>query len=307
MVFNFDRHGYARHARHFDPADLAVDLTGQRVAVTGASSGLGLETASALARLGAETWLLCRSEERGEAARAQVQRLCGHDRVHLQVVDLARPQSVHAAADALTGLGWDVVVHNAGVLPRTRTFTPEGLETGFATNVVGPMILTWRLRSAVRGRWVWVSSGGMYAARLDLDGMQALTGRYDGRWAYAYCKRAQLVLAELLVPRLAPSVVHTMHPGWADTPGVERSIPGFHRASRAILRTPAQGADTSVWLAAAAAPARCSGGFWFDRRPAPTGWHRVSSEDREALWALVEARCGFSWPVGQGLAAHEAV
>ena len=82
-----------------------------------------------------------------------------------------------------------------------------------------------------------------------------------------------------------------MHPGWADTPGVRNSLPGFHRLTRRVLRTPEEGADTIVWLAAADAPANSTGGFWLDRQARLT--HVLpgtkSSEDEEkALWAALE-------------------
>lgn len=82
-------------------------------------------------------------------------------------------------------------------------------------------------------------------------------------------------------------VVHAMHPGWADTPGIERSLPRFHRVMRPLLRTPAEGADTIVWLASAQQPGLSSGGFWHDRRMRSTHrvpWTRETEADRRALW-----------------------
>jgi NAD(P)-dependent dehydrogenase (short-subunit alcohol dehydrogenase family) len=114
--------------------------------------------------------------------------------------------------------------------------------------------------------------------------------RYDGVVAYAETKRAQVVLAEMWADELEGDgvVVNSMHPGWADTPGVQSSIPRFRRVTRAILRTPAQGADTIVWLAASDAAGELTGEFVFDRKPRlkhlsdDTG----SDADRRALWRL---------------------
>jgi NAD(P)-dependent dehydrogenase (short-subunit alcohol dehydrogenase family) len=99
-----------------------------------------------------------------------------------------------------------------------------------------------------------------------------------------------VILTELWAQRLKGTgvVVHAMHPGWADTPGLESSLPRFHSAMGWLLRTPQEGADTIVWLGAAAEPARCSGGFWHDRRERPTHrvpWTSESAADRERLWA----------------------
>ena len=87
-----------------------------------------------------------------------------------------------------------------------------------------------------------------------------------------------------------------MHPGWADTPGLESSLPRFYGAARRLLRTPQEGADTILWLGAAPEPARCSGGFWHDRRERPTHrvpWTRESAADRDRLWAECERLSGW--------------
>ncbi len=81
-----------------------------------------------------------------------------------------------------------------------------------------------------------------------------------------------------------------MHPGWADTPGVQDSLPGFQRLTRPILRTPEQGADTLVWLTATEVP---SGGFWLDRQERATvrlPWTRYSPQQAEALFDVVSAQ-----------------
>jgi NAD(P)-dependent dehydrogenase (short-subunit alcohol dehydrogenase family) len=120
--------------------------------------------------------------------------------------------------------------------------------------------------------------------------------------AYARAKRAQVTLAELWAERLAPAgvAVHAMHPGWADTPGVERSLPTFRKVLGPLLRTAAEGADTLVWLAVdPAAVAGPSGRFWLDRRPRPV--HRLAATrradtpaERARLWAWAVEKSG--WP-----------
>ena len=113
---------------------------------------------------------------------------------------------------------------------------------------------------------IWVSSGGMYTQRLKVDALDAPEVGFDGVVAYARTKRAMVVVSEQLASRLTPKgiAVHAMHPGWADTPGVESSIPGFWKLTQAILRTPDEGADT-VWLVPRSGT-RGPGRFWFDRQ-----------------------------------------
>ena len=82
--------------------------------------------------------------------------------------------------------------------------------------------------------------------------------------------------------------VNAMHPGWADTPGVETSLPGFYRATRRLLRTPAEGADTIVWLAASTEAGKVSGEFWLDREQHPSHIMRRTRETPEERATLVE-------------------
>jgi NAD(P)-dependent dehydrogenase (short-subunit alcohol dehydrogenase family) len=138
----------------------------------------------------------------------------------------------------------------------------------------------------------------MYTQRLRVEGLQSTVGKFDGPRVYARTKRAQVILTELWARRLAGTgvVVHSMHPGWADTPGVASSLPGFHRLTEPLLRSPEQGADTIVWLGAAAEPGESSGGFWHDRRRRPAHrvpWTRETPEDRERLWRECERLTGW--------------
>jgi dehydrogenase/reductase SDR family member 12 len=159
--------------------------------------------------------------------------------------------------------------------------------------VLGPFLLTnclsGLLAASAPSRVITVSSGGMYTRRLDVDDLQSERGDYDGATAYAKTKRAQVVLTELWSQRLAGSGIsfHSMHPGWADTPGIASSLPRFHRVVGPLLRDPAEGADTIVWLGAAAEPEHAPGRFWHDRRPRPTHrvpWTRETEEERRRLW-----------------------
>jgi NAD(P)-dependent dehydrogenase (short-subunit alcohol dehydrogenase family) len=268
--------------------------------VTGASGGLGLAAATAMARLGASLRLLVRDPARGEDARRRIAAETGNEDVRCELVDMSLRRSVRACAERLLA-GDDpvhVLVHNAGVLPSERRETAEGLELTFATNVLGPHLLTRLLRerlvASAPARVIFVSSGGMYTQGLHVDDLQSRSGPFDGRVAYSRSKRAEVVLAERWAEELAGTgvVVHSMHPGWADTPGIKSSIPAFQRVMRPLLRTPEQGADTIVWLAAAAEPAQTTGRFWCDRQVRAThrlGRTRESAVDRDRLWHALDA------------------
>jgi dehydrogenase/reductase SDR family protein 12 len=279
-----------------DPPSLA----GRFCLVTGASGGLGLAASTGMARLGASMRLLVRDAGRGEDARRRIVAATGNEDVRCELVDMSLRRSVRACAERLLSSGdpVHVLVHNAGVLPAERRETAEGLELTFATNVLGPHLLTRllreRLRASAPARVLFVSSGGMYTQRLDVDDLQSRSGPFDGRVAYARSKRAEVVLAERWAQELAGTgvVVHAMHPGWADTPGIKSSIPTFRRIMRPLLRTPAQGADTIVWLSAADEPGLTTGRFWCDRHVRAT--HRLArtretAVARDRLWHAVDA------------------
>lgn len=303
VLLSFDQTGFRRHAVSFLPEDLEVDLSGRVVLVTGANSGIGKATARALARRGAQVWMLCRSEARGEQARQELTAETGGD-LRLLVVDVADLDSVAAAARALPVPRVDALVHNAGALLDRRERSPQGLEMTLAGHVVGPFALTAHLLPRLeRGagqepaRVIWVSSGGMYLRRLSVERLARVEGPFDGVTAYADAKRAQVVLSELLAVRLRPRgvVSNAMHPGWAATPGVERSLPTFQRVTRRLLRTPEEGADTVVWLAACRRIGQESGRFWFDRQ-AVSPWMlpgtREAPAERDRLWQAVVAWSG---------------
>ena len=275
-------------------------LDGRVCLVTGGSGGLGLAAGLGLAHLGASLRLLVRDAKRGEEARLRIVRATGNEDVRCELVDLSLRRSVRDCATRI--LAGDepvhVLVHNAGVLPPERRETDEGLELTFATNVLGPHLLTRLLRerlvASAPARVLFVSSGGMYLRRLDVDDLQTRRRAFDGTDAYSRSKRAEVVLAERWAEELAGTgvVVHSMHPGWADTPGIQQSIPGFQRVMSPLLRTPEQGADTVVWLAAAPEPGAMTGRFWCDRRVRATHRLRRTQEtaaERDRLWDALDA------------------
>jgi NAD(P)-dependent dehydrogenase (short-subunit alcohol dehydrogenase family) len=154
------------------------------------------------------------------------------------------------------------------------------------------------LRAAAPSRVITVSSGGMYTQRLELSALEMPPPDYRGVTEYARVKRAQVVLNREWARRTEPAQVafHAMHPGWAATPGITASLPGFSRVMRPLLRSAGQGADTIVWLATADAGLLGSGRFWHDRRPRPEyllPWTREPSGAAGRLWDWVAqaARC----------------
>ena len=275
-------------------------MDGKVVLVTGATAGIGRAAAEAFACLGAGVRILARDGARGERARDEIAAATGNPDVRVGLCDLSDLGAVRAFAERFVAEEprLDVLVNNAGFLPAERRESVDGIELTFATNVLGPFLLTKLLlpllEASAPARIISVSSGGMYAERLDVGDLETAGRKFDGSRVYARTKRAQVVLTELWAERLRGTgvVAHAMHPGWADTPGVRSSLPTFRRVTGPLLRTSEEGADTIVWLGAAEEPGRVSGLFWHDRRERPTHllpWTKESAEDRARLWdACVE-------------------
>ena len=298
----YSRIGYALRRRGWDDGWVGR-LAGRTILVTGAGSGIGAAATEQLAAAGARVHMLVRNRERGEARLAEIAECTGSDSLELEVCDVSSLASVRefVAGFSTRVESLDALVNNAGVMPRERTHTDEGFELTFATNVLGPFLLTRMLEDSLRGgapsSVVSVSSGGMYTEGLDADDLQLEHRDYDPAAFYAHTKRCEVMLSELWAERLAGSgvSVHSMHPGWVDTPGVETSLPRFHRLMRPLLRDAGQGADTIVWLVGSPEAAAHSGSFWHDRQPRAT--HRLartreSADDRRRLWDECERLTG---------------
>lgn len=294
-----------RRVEAWTPLD-AYDLRGRTVLVTGVTSGIGRATSHLLSAAGATVIMLGRDADRTLTIRDEIAAATGNDDLSTVVADMAEPDQVRSAVESVTARAdrLDAVVHNAGALLNERHTNSVGTEMTVAAQVVGPFLMTTLLLDHLAsdgtrppGRVVTMSSGGMYASRLTVTGLQMGTEHYSGTEQYARAKRAQVTLNEMWAERVDPTgrtiVFHSVHPGWAATPGVSAALPTFDRVLRPVLRTPAEGADTAVWLTADdGEPLASTGGFWHDRRR--RGIHRLPStrrsdtpERRRQLWDAV--------------------
>ncbi len=258
---SFTRLGYASRKWLWPQQEL--DFGGQRWVVTGATGGIGYEIARQAAAHGAEVHAVARSAEKLAEMEAALE-----GKIVRHVADLSLISEVMSTANHIADdlPHVDVLVNNVGLMLNERQTTSEGLEQGFATNVLGHFALTEALRSHERlaqGIVINMSSGGMYNVPMTLERLQGGED-YDGMLTYAYQKRAQVLLNSWWRQEGLNSYV--MHPGWVDTPGVETAMPDFHKMTNAVLRDTAAGADTAVWLAATKPAQVKPEGIWFDRK-----------------------------------------
>ncbi len=275
IVPGFSRIGFLARSRinHWDQVS-SYDLSGKVVVITGPTSGLGKECVRILAPTGAQLVLVARNKEKCEDVISSVRNICTGPEPVCVVAEMGDLPSVGRAAREIATRFAQVfaIVHNAGALLNSREVSPQGIEQTVASHVLGPHLLTTVLLPnliATQGRVVTVSSGGMYSAELpNIDGKRTLEMRpdiYNGSKQYAIAKRAQVTLNEIWATKERAVHFDSMHPGWADTPGVQESIPAFRRITKPILRSAQQGADTIAWLAAVQPIPGPSGAFWSDR------------------------------------------
>jgi dehydrogenase/reductase SDR family protein 12 len=301
-TISFSRQGYEIREPGFGNDDLG-HVAGRTVVITGATSGLGYASAERLAGLGARVVVLARDLDRGQQALSDITAATGSTALSLISCDLADMESVRAAAAQLLAQepAIHVLINNAGVLLNEQQESPQGYDRVLATNLLGPFLLTDllldRIVASAPSRIIEVSSGGMYYQRIDVIDPHTRHRPYVGTESYSRTKRGQVIVTEMRAERLAGTgvVCHSMHPGWAATPGVASSMQKFEAKFRDVLRTPAQGADTIVWLAAADEPAESSGQFWLDRRARETHRSddtRESEQERADLWALCRSLTG---------------
>lgn len=291
-------------------------LAGRTALVTGATGGLGRAVAESLASLGARVVLVGRDGPRLAALRDDLARRPGlgssplpapEGRFPIVVADMSSLADVRRAVEEVRIVApqLDVLVDNAGAIFPERTTGPDGGEASLGLMVVGPFaLIAGLLPSLSRSpdpRVISVTSGGMYAQSLDLDDPDGRRIRYSGPRFYARAKRAQVAVVREWARRKPGKHVLfvSMHPGWAATPGLTASLPGFSRALGPILRSPGEGIDTIAWLATAERDAIEPGRVYLDRRPRPfdrVPWTRLRSSDRRRLWDLVVERAGIGDP-----------
>ena len=276
-------------------------MQGKNALVTGATAGIGFQTARALAARGAAVTIVGRDPQRGErAARAIRAETPGAD-VAFARADLSRLAEVRRLvrdlAERLDRL--DVLVNNAGAVFASRRVTAEGLEATFALNHMSYFLLTNllldRLQAAQAGRIVVVASRAHLRARLDFDDLQN-ANRYSAWRAYCRSKLANVMFAYALARRLegGPVAVNALHPGVvASRFGSDNGF-AFRTALRLAFRLAGAigeeaGAALSIRLAADPALAGVSGRYFSGRGEASSSKASHSVEDQERLWAASEA------------------
>jgi NAD(P)-dependent dehydrogenase (short-subunit alcohol dehydrogenase family) len=252
-----------------------IDLSGQRAIVTGGSSGIGVETARALAGAGAEVTLAVRDTAAGDRTAADINALTGRDAVSVGRLDLSDQASVAAFTDAWSG-PLHLLINNAGVmaLPDLQ-LTPEGWEMQFATNHLGHFALALGLHDALGAaggaRIVSLSSRGHLRSPVVFDDLHFSARPYDPWLAYGQSKTANVLFAVEATRRWVSEGItaNAVHPGAIAATNLSRhmdpdELAGLRSSGAFTYKTIEQGAATSVLVATSALVAGIGGRYFED-------------------------------------------
>jgi NAD(P)-dependent dehydrogenase (short-subunit alcohol dehydrogenase family) len=271
-------------------------MQGKVCLVTGATSGIGLVTAQALAQQGATVAVIARNPERGAAVVDRIAQETGNPAVELLVADLSVQAQIHHLAEEFRHrfARLDVLVNNAGALFTRRSLSADGIEMTLALNHLGYFLLTnlllGTLQASAPARIVNVSSDAHRGARIDFTDLQGQR-RYSGWRAYCQSKLANLLFTYELARRLEGTGVtaNAMHPGFVAT-GFGRNNRGmfalFIRVAQLIALRPEQGAETLIYLATALEVEGVSGKYFVKKRPVTSSRESYDQAAAQRLWQL---------------------
>src|ERR1051325_9742402 len=267
------------------------NMSGKVYLVTGANSGIGKETALALAKMGARVVMVSRDRARGEAALQEIKQQSGNTALELMLCDLSSQKPTRQFADEFkaTHDGLDVLVNNAGVSLRKRTLTADGIEATFAINHLGYFLLTHLLLDLLKrsapSRIVNVASDAHAYGKVDFENLQGQK-KYGGARAYANSKLENIIFTYELARRLEGTgvTVNCLHPGAVGT-NIFSALPKFVEAMiKWFTLSPAKGAETSVYLAASPDVESVNGKYFVKKAVAKSSESSYNKEVARRLW-----------------------
>jgi NAD(P)-dependent dehydrogenase (short-subunit alcohol dehydrogenase family) len=279
-------------------------MAGKVCMVTGANAGIGKATAQGLANISATVVMVCRSQERGEAALAEIREQSSNDHISLLVADLASQTEIRRLAEDFKKhySTLHVLVNNAGIIPRKREVTVDGCETQFAVNHLAPFLLTNLLldilKSSAPARIVTVSSDMHRGATINFDDLQSERSYRPVR-VYSRTKLANVLFTYELARRLQGTAVtaNCLHPGvvatklLADGMGMPRAL---RTTTRLIGAKPDKGAKTSIYLAASPEVEGVSGKYFVRQKAVESSKGSYDENLASRLWRVSAELTGLS-------------
>ncbi len=269
-----------------------ISMKGKICLVTGANSGIGFETAKALARMGARVGLICRTPAKCEEAKSAILQAVPDAELDSFAADLSSQAEIRrVAADIIrTYPKIDVLINNAGIVENTFKRSVDGIEMTFAVNHLAYFLLTNLLlepiKAAAPSRIINVSSAAHFGARMDFDDLQGEKG-YNGWRAYSQSKLANILFTYELARRLAGTgvTVNCLHPGVIGTK-LFRNLGIINTLAGIFLSSPEKGAETSVYLASSPEVEGVTGKYFDNKRAVPSSSASYNEADAKRLWQI---------------------
>lgn len=275
-----------------------AQMTGKVCLLTGANSGIGFETAKALAKMGAHVVMVCRNEAKARVAQQEIINASKNPDVDLLIADMSSLDSVRELAQAVKKnyQHLDVLINNAGVMLSKRQLTVDGYEMQYAVHHLGPFLLTHLLLDLLKAsvsssaRIINVSSKLHSMANIEFDNLQA-ERKFGLLKTYGMSKLAQLLFTYSLAERLKGSgvTVNALHPGVIGSN--LGNTPGFIKV---FMKSPARGAETSVFLASSPTVESVSGKYFSNCKPVHSSKASYNVEVAEKLWQLSVIQVGLN-------------
>ncbi len=279
-------------------------MVGKTCLITGATNGIGRVTAMELARMGAELFLVCRSKARGAETLAEIRNRTGNENVHLLCADLGSQKQIRAAATEFlaTGKPLHVLINNAGLGNTKRLMTVDGIEMVFAVNHLAYFLLTIllldRIRESAPARIVNVASEAHRFGSINFDDLGS-ERRYRVFGAYSQSKLANILFSYELARRLAGSgvTVNCLHPGgiasglWTNNGPLAQFI---MKAGRLLLKTPEQGARTTIYLASSREVEGVTGRYYSNCREKTSNRQSYDQNIARRLWNVSAQMTGIN-------------
>jgi NAD(P)-dependent dehydrogenase (short-subunit alcohol dehydrogenase family) len=276
------------------------DQSSRRVAVaTGASSGIGKEVAKALAARGWRIVALGRDAARSAAAEAEIRAVSSGGGVDMILADLALLADAARAARQIAALTdrIDLLVNNAGGMAKEKVVTREGNEANFAGNHLGPFLLTKRLLPLLRSAASRSAPGSVRIINTSSDASEMIpeldwsdlqsSRQFNAGRSYCRAKLANVLFTRGLAKRLDGTgiVAHAAHPGTVDSNFFSHADESTQARLKTYSKlTPAEGADTLLWLATADEPGKTSGGYFYERSPRTPNTFADNENNADRLW-----------------------
>ena len=271
-------------------------MKGRVCLITGANSGIGKETAKALAKINATVVMVCRNKERGEEAQKEVIQQTGNQKIDLFLCDLSSQEDIRKLVQEFKNKYSDlhVLINNAGVMLKKRVLSVDGIEMNFAVHVLAPFLLTNLLldflKKSAPSRIINVASAAHKRATIDFDDLQSENKKYRLFAVYGISKLAEVLITYELSRKLEGTGVtaNAVHPGVVNT-NLGRDQSKFSQwFARKFFKNPEEGAQTSIYLASSPEVEGITGKYFVNKQPKDSSEESYNKDYARKLWHVAE-------------------